>query len=665
MPLKPKQLADGVYALLADKLPRNNHGLVVGRDAALLVDAGINPAIAQHLQQVARRLTDRPIRYLVNTVYHGDHTFGNAAFPPSTQIVASRQTAASVTDLDYERRAQVRNLFGNLDAIAEVTKWRTPDLLFDDHMELDLDGRVVHLWHFGPGNSPGDTVAWVPEARATWTGNLLSNQRALTMLLEIPSAPYLDTLARFKNTLDVATIVPGHGPLAGPQALDRLMAYLRWLLGEVRQAMDLHLTALATIETVHLPREFRIPRWHPAHRIAPLVEDFHRPPTASCRTPTSPHPSGDTTSEAAMTGPRDQTRPGELRYRQSAGRWVLLATVLGSGLAFLDATVVNVALPRIGATFHAHAAALQWTVNGYSLSLASLILLGGSLGDRFGRRRIFVIGVVWFAAGSLLCGLAPGIPALIAARVLQGVGGALLTPGSLAIVEASFHPQDRAKAVGAWSGLSGVAGALGPLLSGWLVQTASWRLVFLINVPLAALVAIVSLRHVPESRDPQPAGGMDLAGTITAATSLAGLAYGFTAWPALGPTSSRVLAALTVGVAGMLAFLLTEHRSPHPMLPLEIFANKAFTAANLVTFTVYAALGGVFFLVVLNLQVVAGFSPVPAGAALLPATLLMLALSARAGALAQRIGPRLPITIGPIVCAAAMVGLARIGAHPR
>jgi cyclase len=275
--LKPRRLTEGVYALLADKLPRNNHGLVVGRDAAVLIDAGINHGIARQLLQVARSLTDKPVRYLVNTVYHGDHTFGNAAFPASTKIVASRRTAQSMTDLEYEKRARSENLFGNLGAIADVTTWREPDLVFDDNLALDLGNRQVELWYFGPGNSPGDTVVWVPEARAAWTGNLVSNQRALTMLLEIPPGPYIDTLARFKQTLDVATIVPGHGPLAHPQALDRLMAYLRWLLGEVRQAMDLGLSALATVETIRLPGQFRIPRWHPASsRLGPLVGDFHR-----------------------------------------------------------------------------------------------------------------------------------------------------------------------------------------------------------------------------------------------------------------------------------------------------------------------------------------------------------------------------------------------------
>jgi EmrB/QacA subfamily drug resistance transporter len=360
--------------------------------------------------------------------------------------------------------------------------------------------------------------------------------------------------------------------------------------------------------------------------------------------------------------------PGLVRYGQPAGRWVLFATVLGSGMAFIDATVVNIALPRIGREFDAGAAALQWTVNGYTLSLASLILLGGSLGDRYGRRRTFVIGVTWFAAASLLCGVAPNIGTLVAARVLQGVGGALLTPGALAILESSFQPQDRGKAIGAWSGLGGIAGALGPFLGGWLVQAATWRLVFLINVPLAALVIAVALRHVPESRNPDAARRLDVAGVLTGAAGLAGLTYGFTAWPALGPGSPTVLVALAVGLAGMVGFVLTERRSPHPMLPLQVFASRAFTAANLVTFAVYAALGGVFFLVVLNLQVVARFSPLAAGTALLPVTALMLLLSAYSGALGQRIGPRIPMALGPTVCAGALLLLARVGpqaSYPR
>ena len=363
----------------------------------------------------------------------------------------------------------------------------------------------------------------------------------------------------------------------------------------------------------------------------------------------------------SVTGALEQ--PEWVRYGRPDGRWVLLATVLGSAMAFIDTTVVNIALPHLGRDFHADSASLQWTINGYTLSLASLILLGGSLGDRFGRRRVFVTGVAWFAAASLLCGLAPNVETLIAARVVQGVGGALLTPGSLAILEASFHPDDRSRAIGAWSGLGGIAGAAGPFLGGWLVQVSSWRLVFLINAPVAVLVCVIAVRRVPESRDPQAAQRLDLIGVVTAAAGLAGLTYGFTAWPALGPSSPNVIAALAVGVLGLAGFVLAEHRSKHPMLPLGIFASRAFTAANLVTFVVYAALGGVLFLSVLNLQVVAGFSALAAGTATLPVTVLMLLLSARAGALAQRIGPRIPMTVGPLVCSVGLVLYSRIGAN--
>jgi EmrB/QacA subfamily drug resistance transporter len=351
-----------------------------------------------------------------------------------------------------------------------------------------------------------------------------------------------------------------------------------------------------------------------------------------------------------------------VQYRTPAGRWVLLATVLGSSLAFIDATVVNIALPAIARDLDSDAAGLQWTINGYALSLAALILLGGSLGDRFGRRKVFLVGVAWFAGASLLCGIAPNVEFLIGARVLQGIGGALLTPGALAILEASFVREDRSKAIGAWSGLGGIGGALGPFLGGWLVEVANWRFIFLINVPLALIVIWVAARHVPESKNPAAAREIDVAGVLLGAIGLGGLTYGFTAWPANGPGSPVVLISLAVGVAGLVAFVLQERRSAHPMLPLGIFGSKAFTGANLVTFLVYAANGGVFFLVVLNLQVVSGYSPLTSGIALLPVTLLMLGLSARAGALGQRIGPRIPMTVGPIVCAVGLVLLSLVGA---
>jgi EmrB/QacA subfamily drug resistance transporter len=350
---------------------------------------------------------------------------------------------------------------------------------------------------------------------------------------------------------------------------------------------------------------------------------------------------------------------GGLRMGTARGRWVLLTTVLGSGLALLDATVVNVALERIGADLGAGFAGLQWTVNAYTLSLASLILLGGSLGDRFGRRRVFVIGVVWFAAASLLCGLATNVATLVAARALQGVGGALLTPGSLAIISASFRGPDRAAAVGAWSGLGGVAGAVGPFVGGWLVEW-SWRAVFLVNLPLAVVIVAVAVRHVPETRDPEASPRLDWAGTALVALGLGCLTYGLTAAGEPG-NGAASLAWGAAGVLALVAFVVVQRRIPDPLVPPVLFRNAQFSAANAVTLLVYAALGALWVLLVLQLQVVAGFSPLMAGSALLPVTVLMLLFSARVGALAQRIGPRLLMTAGPLVSAAGVLLMLRIG----
>ncbi|MFJ3921973.1 MFS transporter [Streptomyces sp. NPDC090022] len=348
----------------------------------------------------------------------------------------------------------------------------------------------------------------------------------------------------------------------------------------------------------------------------------------------------------------------EVRLATARGRWILFATVLGSTMAMLDSTVVNVALPQIGLDLDADLAVLQWTVNAYLLTLAGLILVGGALSDRYGRRRIFVVGVVWFAVGSLLCGLAPNAGVLIAARALQGVGGALLTPGSLAIIQGSIHPDDRGRAVGLWSGLGGVGAAVGPFLGGWLVDGPGWRWVFLLNVPLAAVCAPVALRHVPESRDPQAAGRFDVAGAVLGATSLGLVTY------ALIEARSGSPWVITAGVLGLVlaaVFVVVERRRAEPMVPPDIFASRQFTAVNLVTLCVYAAFGGFFFLVVLQLQVVCGYSALAAGAALLPTTLLMLTLSARSGELGERIGPRIPLTVGPLLCAAGMLLMLRVG----
>jgi EmrB/QacA subfamily drug resistance transporter len=356
-----------------------------------------------------------------------------------------------------------------------------------------------------------------------------------------------------------------------------------------------------------------------------------------------------------------------LRLGTAQARWVLIATVLGSSMVFLDSTVVNVALPTIGRHLNATLSGLQWTVTAYTLTLAGLILLGGSLGDRLGRRRVFLIGVIWFALSSVLCGIAPNIGVLIGARVLQGIGGALLTPGSLSIIQATFVSDDRPRAVGAWSGLGGVASAVGPVVGGWLVQTAGWRWVFLLNLPIAVAVVVVSVRHVPETRDTSLHGGFDVAGAALAALALGGITYALIEAPGHPGTPIGPLLAGAGGVIAGAAFLLVERRrtrSPGrvaPMMPLDVFASREFTSINLITFLVYGAFGGLLFLLVLQLQVVSGFSPIEAGSALLPITVLMLLLSARSGALAQRVGPRWPMTIGISLCAVGMLLMSRIG----
>jgi EmrB/QacA subfamily drug resistance transporter len=356
------------------------------------------------------------------------------------------------------------------------------------------------------------------------------------------------------------------------------------------------------------------------------------------------------------------TSPG-LRYASSTGRWVLAGTVLGSGIAALDATVVGIALPAIGRDFHATVTSLQWVVDGYTLPLAGLLLLGGALGDVYGRRKLFVIGTVWFALASLACGVAPNDGFLIGARALQGVGAALLTPGSLAILQASFAPDDRSRAIGAWSGLGGVATAIGPFLGGWLIGAVSWRLVFFINLPIAAVVVAIAVRHIPESRAPGPRQPLDPAGAATISLALAGLTYGLIAASGDGWTSPSVLVSLLAGAVLLAAFCVIEARSTHPMLPLGVFKSRQFSAANAVTFVVYGALGGALFLVPVVLQEVSGYSPLEAGTALLPLTAIMLAFSARSAALSARIGPRLQMTVGPLVIAAGMALFTRVNGN--
>jgi EmrB/QacA subfamily drug resistance transporter len=337
--------------------------------------------------------------------------------------------------------------------------------------------------------------------------------------------------------------------------------------------------------------------------------------------------------------------------------------VLGSGMALLDGTVVNVALRQIGRHLGASLAQLQWITNGYLLSLASLILIGGSLGDRFGRRRVFVVGVVWFALASLVCAVAQSPVQLIAARVLQGVGAALLTPGSLALIQSSFRPADRGRTIGAWAGLGGIAAAIGPFVGGWLVEFASWRWVFLLNLPLAAVVVLISVRWVPESRDADASRTFDVLGAALGVLGLGGVTFALIEVTSLPP--AVVLTGAAVGVLASAAFVRVERHRTHAMMPVELFASRQFSAANAMTLLVYAALGAVLFFLVLQLQTVSGYSPLLAGVATVPITVVMLFLASRGGALAARIGPRLPMALGPVVCGVGVALLAGVGEQTR
>jgi len=323
--------------------------------------------------------------------------------------------------------------------------------------------------------------------------------------------------------------------------------------------------------------------------------------------------------------------------------------------------VVAVALPAIGRDLHVGFQALQWTVTSYTLTLASLILLAGSLSDRWGRRRVFLAGLGWFTLASVLCAAAPGIGWLIAARAVQGVGGALMTPASLAIIEATFQPGDRTRAIGTWAGFSGVSAAIAPFLGGWLLQTGSWRAIFLINVPVAAVAAWVTLRHVPESRDTSASGSVDWPGALTGVAALATITYAIIVLPGAGATSPRFAAAAVLAVGFSAAFAVAEIRGSHPMLPPAIFRPAQFRAANAITFVVNGALSGFSFAFIPALEIVVGYSPVVAGSALVPITVVTLLLSGTGGRLAQRIGPRPPLVAGCLLCAVACVLAVRIG----
>ena len=337
--------------------------------------------------------------------------------------------------------------------------------------------------------------------------------------------------------------------------------------------------------------------------------------------------------------------------------------ILGSSVAGIDSTVVAVALPAIGRNLDASFQALQWTVTSYTLTLAALILLAGSLSDRWGRRRVFLAGLGWFTLASVLCAAAPDIGWLIAARAVQGIGGALMTPASLAIIEATFQPGDRTRAIGTWAGFSGVSAAIAPFLGGWLLEAGSWRANFLINVPVAALTAWTTRRHVPESRDTLLSGRADWRGALAGVAALAAITYAIIVLPAAGVASPQFTAAVMLALVSSAPFAVTERRASHAVLPPTIFAPAQFRAANAVTFVVNGALGGFAFVFIPALEIVAGYSPVVAGSALVPVTAVTLLLSGASGRLAQRIGPRPQIVAGCLLCAVASMLAVRIGSH--
>lgn len=356
-----------------------------------------------------------------------------------------------------------------------------------------------------------------------------------------------------------------------------------------------------------------------------------------------------------------QSTPPRAPCSEASEPWILAATILGSGLAFIDGTVVNVALPAIQAQFGATATAAQWVVESYGLFLASLLLVGGSLGDRFGRRRIFAVGVALFAAASAWCGLVTTMRQLIIARAAQGIGGALLVPGSLALIGASFDESRRGRAIGTWSGFTSITAALGPVLGGWFVEHVSWRWAFFINLPIAVLVLVIVEWRVPESRDDRAAPTLDWVGAALATLGLAGLVYGLIESSNKGWTHPAVLGALIGGVAGLAAFVAAEARVSAPMTPLTLFRSRNFTGANVLTLLLYMALAGALFFVPFNLVQLQRYSPTAAGAALLPFITVMFLLSRWAGGLVQKYGPKPPLITGPVIAALSFILFARPG----
>ncbi|HYU52077.1 MAG TPA: MFS transporter [Gemmatimonadaceae bacterium] len=344
-----------------------------------------------------------------------------------------------------------------------------------------------------------------------------------------------------------------------------------------------------------------------------------------------------------------------------SSRWTLVATILASAMTFIDGTVVNVALPALQANLHATITDVQWVVEAYALFLGALILVGGSMGDQFGRKRIFLFGVLFFTASSILCGFATSTRVLIVGRALQGIGAAFLVPGSLAIISATFDDAERGRAIGTWSGFSAITTAIGPVIGGWLIQHVSWRAAFFINVPLAAVVVALSLKFMDESKDPSRGREIDWIGALLAVLGLGGVVFGLLEWPPLGPGHPLVIASLAIGVVCLVLLIVVEHRARSPMMPLHLFRSRTFTLANVLTLLLYGALGVILFLLPLNLIQVQHYTATQAGAALVPFAIIMFVLSRWAGGLINRVGARLPLTIGPTLAAIGLALFARAG----
>ncbi|MEP6550403.1 MAG: MFS transporter [Gemmatimonadales bacterium] len=342
-------------------------------------------------------------------------------------------------------------------------------------------------------------------------------------------------------------------------------------------------------------------------------------------------------------------------------RWTLIATILASSMTFIDMTVVNVALPALQKELDATITDVQWVVEAYALFLGALILVGGSLGDQLGRRKIFLIGVAAFTAASVWCGFATSPRILIVGRALQGIGAAFLVPGSLAIISATFDDAERGRAIGTWSGFSAITTAAGPILGGWLIENVSWRSAFFLNVPIAAIVVFLSLRYMDESEDHSRTGGVDWMGASLAVLGLGGIVFGLLEWPPLGPAHPLVVGSLAIGAVSLVFLIVVENKAASPMMPLHLFRSRTFTLTNALTLLLYGGLGVVFFLLPLLLIQVGGYSATAAGAAIVPLPIIMFALSRWSGGLVVRTGPRLPLTVGPIIAAIGLALFVRVG----